>query len=218
LVNGKPTTDPFVNILLDKENYNLTDNIVTNFISVNDHNDLMISYTGTLGSAWGSRIMTEEGFILNNAMNFFTYGQSNANENNNVEAGKQPRGLFTPLLAYNEKNPCVHRFSVSYSHHGTNDDFGLTELTGIMVKLFTDYSLYDKSLSEKRVQYNFDKNACFENGFDSKVKADILDKKLFQERTNCSFYGIDLVMKKDHIIYSKTDTERSMDSAVTFNK
>ncbi len=179
----------------------------------------MISYTGTLGSAWGSRVMTRDGFMLNNAMNFFSYGQSNANDNNNVEAGKQPRALFTPLLAYNEKNPCVRRFSVSYSHHGeSSDDFGLTELTEVLLKLFTDYSLYDTSVSDKRVQYNFDQGSCFENGFDSKVKSEVQGKKLFVERMNCTFHGIDLVMKKDHIIYSKVDEDRTMDSAVTFNK
>lgn len=221
LVNGNKTAskDPFLNIGLDEDSYKLTDDIVTSFISVNDHNDLMISYTGTLGSAWGSRVMSRDGFMLNNAMNFFSYGPSNANENNNVEGGKQPRALFTPLLAYNEKNPCVRRFSVSYSHHGeSSDDFGLTELTEVLLKLFTDYSLYETAIQDKRVQYNFEKGSCFEQGFDSTLKSEIKGKNLFTERMNCTYHGIDMIMKKDHIIYSKVDSDRSMDSAVTFNK
>lgn len=219
LIDGKETSakKPFADIPLD--DYELKDNLVTSFISINDHNDLMISYTGTLGSAWGSRVITKEGFMLNNAMNFFTYGSANPNENNGVAESKQPRALFTPLLAYNEKNPCVRRFSVSYSHHGEeSDDYGLTELTEVLLKLFTDYSLYETAIQDKRVQYNFESGSCFEDGFDSKIKAQITGKNLFSERNNCTYHGIDMIIKKDHIIYSKVDSDRSMDYAVTFNK
>ena len=112
----------------------------------------MISYAGTLGSAWGSRQMTSDGFMLNNAMNFFTYEVSNANENNNVAPSKQPRALFTPLLAYNEKNPCVRRFSLGYSQYGKNtDDFGLTGNGNL---LFFEY-IYQVPVSAKNTQFYF---------------------------------------------------------------
>ena len=178
----------------------------------------MISYTGTLGSAWGSKVMTKDGFVMNNALSFFTYGSKNPNEKNGPAPNKQPRALFTPILAYNQKNPCVRRFSVSYSHaEHSHSDFGLTELTEVLLKLFTDSDLYETAITDHRVQYNYEKGTCFESGFDSQIKSSILAKKLYTENGNCSYHGIDLIMKKDHIIYSKVDN-RSMDYAVLFNK
>lgn len=219
LVAGSASTakDPLSDFKLDS--YELKDDFLTNFISVNDHNDLMISYTGTLGSAWGSKVMTADGFMLNNALNYFTYGSENSNENNGIMSNKQPRALFTPILTYNDKNPCVRRFAVSYGHKNhMNDDFALSEVTEILVKLFTDFKLYETAISDKRVQYNFEQGSCFEDGFSSQIKSDVLGKKLWTERSNCSFHGIDLIMKKDHIIYSQVDSNRSLDYAVIFNK
>lgn len=217
-IDGNVSTvkSPLADFKLDT--YHLTDDLVTNFISVNDHNDLMISYTGTLGSAWGSRIMTKDGFMLNNALNFFTYGSSNSNENNGIAPSKQPRALFTPILAYNEKNPCVRRFSVSYSHKAlSNNDFGMTELTSVLLKLFTDYSMYETAVADKRIQYHYQGMSCFEDGFDNNIRSEILGKNLFTQTNNCSYHGIDLIMKKDHIIYSKVDN-RSISYDVVFNK
>lgn len=159
---GSSAPNPLADFPLD--NYEQKDDFSTHFVSVNDHNDLMVSYTGTLGSAWGSRVMTKDGFMMNNALNFFTYGSSNSNENNGVGPNKQPRALFTPILAYNSKNPCVRRFAVSYSHKGSvQNDFGLTELTEVLLKLFTDYKLYESAIADHRIQYNFDKGTCFES-------------------------------------------------------
>lgn len=214
--NSSTAKHPLLSYKLD--NYKIPDTFVTNFVSVNDHNDLMISYTGTLGNSWGSRVMTSGGFIMNNGMSLFTYGSSNSNQMNGVDKNKQPRALFTPILAYNHKNPCVRRFSISYSHQGMEtDDYALTELSDVILKLFTDYSLYENAISDKRIQYHFETKSCFEDGFSSKVKDEIIDGKVFSEKKNCSYHGIDLVMKKDHILYCKIDTNRSMDHSVLFN-
>lgn len=213
---GSSAPNPLADFPLDS--YEQKDDFSTHFVSVNDHNDLMVSYTGTLGSAWGSKVMTKDGFMMNNALNFFTYGSQNSNENNGVGPNKQPRALFTPILAYNDKNPCVRRFAVSYSHKGSvQNDFGLTELTEVILKLFTDYKLYESAIADHRIQYNFDKGTCFENGFDNEIKSSILGNKVYTEKSDCMYHGIDLIMKKDHIIYSKVDN-RSMDYAVLFNK
>jgi gamma-glutamyltranspeptidase len=108
--------------------FTLKDDLHINFISVNDHNDLMISYVGTLGSSWGSKLMTESGFFLNNGLNLFSYGQNNIKSGNTIDRNKQPRALMTPILTYNKKNPCISRFLISYSHHDhmENMDFALS--------------------------------------------------------------------------------------------
>lgn len=55
------------------------------------------------------------------------------------------------------------------------------------------------------------------DGFDNEIKSSILGNKVYTEKSDCMYHGIDLIMKKDHIIYSKVDN-RSMDYAVLFNK
>jgi len=112
----------------------IADDLSINFISVNDHNDLMVSYVGSLGSTWGNKYMTNDGYILNNGLNLFTYNNgnfaSNSTSENSIGTSKQPRGLMTPIITYNKLNLCQRRFSISYSHeHLENpkgEDFALT--------------------------------------------------------------------------------------------
>lgn len=68
---------------------------------------------------------------MNNGLSLFSYeddGDSKAE--NEFAPGKQPRGLMTPILTYNKKNPCVRRYSMSYNHQEMEmiDDFGLSGL------------------------------------------------------------------------------------------
>ena len=108
----------------------ISDDLSINFVSVNDQNDIMVSYVGTMGSAWGSKYMTKRGYMLNNGLNLFTYS-SNLSENS-LGRGKQPRGLMTPIITYNKLNLCQRRFSISYNHNNmmgdtmSGDDFALS--------------------------------------------------------------------------------------------
>lgn len=81
----------------------------------------------TLGSAWGSQLFLKDGYFLNNGLSLFSY-EADSDTENKFAPGKQPRGLMTPILTYNKKNPCVRRFSISYSHDNMKmiDDFGLS--------------------------------------------------------------------------------------------
>ena len=98
-------------------------------MSVNDHNDYMVSYVGTLGSAWGANWITKAGYFLNDGLNLFSYEPEieDLNPGNSFDINKQPRGLIAPILTFNKKNPCMRRFSISYSHQGHEaDDFALS--------------------------------------------------------------------------------------------
>ncbi|CAF0962504.1 unnamed protein product [Brachionus calyciflorus] len=217
LENKNDTEFPF-----GEQNIKLNDDFILNYISVNDHNDLMVSYVGTLGKAWGSRILTKNGYFLNNGLSLFSYeSDQNPDKSNFFELNKQPRGLMTPILTYNQKNPCIRRFAISYSHHGEeNDDYSLSELSQVILKVFTDFSLYENSIGEKRLQYWTSENGsgvCFENNFDSKIEQEVLSDTKFSKKDGCTFHSIDLVMKKDHIIYGKADSDRSNDSLVVIN-
>ena len=201
----------------------------------------------TLGSAWGSGIITDYGFFLNNGLNLFLYGPNKIGVGNTIDKGKQPRALMTPILTYNKKSPCISRFVISYSHHNMmeNMDYGLTELSNVILKLFTDPQLYESVIADKRIQYSpTDAGVCFESmrsfyifiiyshsdyltfiliffkaGFDTNLMSSIQKEQFFkQTNQSCDFHAIDLIMKKDHIIYDQMDTTRSNFSVVLFNK
>jgi len=77
--------------------------------------------------------MTNDGYILNNGLNLFTYNVNSAinfTSENSFDTKKQPRGLMSPIITYNKLNLCQRRFSISYSHeHQENpkgEDFALT--------------------------------------------------------------------------------------------
>jgi len=182
-------------------NYTQDDDLTANYISVNDHNDLMISYVGTLGSSWGSGVFTRNGFFLNDGLTLFSYGEKNMN---NFAFDKQPRGLFAPIITYNSKNPCMRRFVISYSHDDVHD-FCLSALSQIVLKLFTSLSFYPSAVSDKRVEYT-DNGLCFEGHSTSSM---------------CHFEPVNLVMKKDPIISCQVDNDRNTlmkNNFVVFNE
>lgn len=41
---------------------------------------------------------------------------------------------------------------------------------------------------------------------------------MFKATNSCEFHSIDLIMKKDHVIYGKVDSSRSDDTFALFNK
>jgi gamma-glutamyltranspeptidase len=196
----------------------INDDLNINFVSVNDHHDLMVSYVGTLGSAWGSRYMTRGGYLLNNGLNLFSYDSTSSTENS-FDNNKQPRGLMTPIVTYNKLNLCQRRFSISYSHeHPSNvngDDFALTELTQVIIRLLTDVSMYKNSTSYKRIQYLDEQEFCYEDGFDSAILKEISHSNSTKD---CTFHSIDIVMKKDAVLGGQSDKMHSSDSIVIFNK
>lgn len=77
--------------------------------------------------------MSKNGYVLNNALSLFSYGDKDSF--NGPRSKKQPRGLMAPILSFNKKNPCVRRFSISYSHKGGSMDDDLV-LSGIFFHKF----------------------------------------------------------------------------------
>ena len=55
------------------------------------------------------------------------------------------------------------------------------------------------------------------DGFDSSLSSKIQSQTVFAASNSCHFHNIDLVMKKDHVVYSQVDSTRSDDFAVVFN-
>ncbi len=144
-----------------------------------------------MGSSWGNKYMTNDGYILNNGLSLFTYSQdplNNSTSENSFYTKKQPRGLMTPIITYNKLNLCQRRFSISYSHEhqeiSKKEDFALTgyfhlsflnfllltlknffifkELTQVILRILTDVSMYENATSYKRVQYLDENDFCYE--------------------------------------------------------
>ncbi len=197
-----------------------------------------------MGSSWGSKLFTKRGYFMNNGLDLFSYYDTN--NANKFGLDKQPRGLISPILTYNKKNPCIRRLSISYSRqsHSQDDDYGLSELTQVILKIFTDFSLYETSITDKRMQFcpqhdepmvcfegnknqkimffsywhSFLSTFTFKDGFDIGLRNKLEAKTQFMRLNNCSFHTIDLVMKKDHIMYGQVDSNRSSANAlVVFN-
>lgn len=91
--------------------------------------------------------MSKNGYVLNNALSLFSYGDKDSF--NGPRSKKQPRGLMAPILSFNKKNPCVRRFSISYSHKGGSMDDDLA-LSGIffhkilLLNVKANFMIYNK--------------------------------------------------------------------------
>ena len=77
--------------------------VSTSHISIVDRWGNAVAMTTTIENAFGSRLMTQSGFLLNNELTDFSFvpvdgaGRPVANR---VEAGKRPRSAMSPIIAY----------------------------------------------------------------------------------------------------------------------
>jgi gamma-glutamyltranspeptidase/glutathione hydrolase len=90
----------------------------TSHLSIVDKYGNALAMTTTIESAFGSRLMTASGFLLNNELTDFSFtpvddGKPVANR---VEAGKRPRSAMAPIIVYDEKGKL---FMVAGSVYGS---------------------------------------------------------------------------------------------------
>ena len=74
----------------------------TSHISIVDADGSAVSMTTTIENAFGSRLMTEGGFLLNNELTDFSFVPSEGGKPvaNRVEPGKRPRSSMAPTIVY----------------------------------------------------------------------------------------------------------------------
>jgi len=74
----------------------------TSHISVVDRDDNAVAMTTTIEDAFGSRLMTRSGFLLNNELTDFSFAPTDNGKPvaNRVEAGKRPRSSMAPTIVY----------------------------------------------------------------------------------------------------------------------
>jgi gamma-glutamyltranspeptidase/glutathione hydrolase len=74
----------------------------TSHIAIVDRYGNAVSMTTTIEDGFGSRLMTEGGFLLNNELTDFSFVPTDAGKPvaNRVEPGKRPRSSMAPTIAY----------------------------------------------------------------------------------------------------------------------
>src|SRR5205085_7081518 len=74
----------------------------TSHISVVDRDDNAVAMTTTIEDAFGSRLMTKSGFLLNNELTDFSFApvENGKPVANRVEANKRPRSSMAPTIVY----------------------------------------------------------------------------------------------------------------------
>jgi gamma-glutamyltranspeptidase / glutathione hydrolase len=76
----------------------------TSHISIVDQYGNAVAMTTTIEDAFGSRLMTRGGFLLNNELTDFSFAPSDNGKPvaNRVEAGKRPRSAMAPTIVYDK--------------------------------------------------------------------------------------------------------------------
>jgi gamma-glutamyltranspeptidase / glutathione hydrolase len=77
----------------------------TSHISIVDRYGNALAMTTTIEAAFGSRLMTRSGFLLNNELTDFSFApvENGKPVANRVEAGKRPRSSMAPTIVYDRK-------------------------------------------------------------------------------------------------------------------
>jgi len=74
----------------------------TSHLSIVDSRGNAVSFTTTIENGFGSRLMTQSGFLLNNELTDFSFAAVDGGKPvaNRVEAGKRPRSSMAPTIVY----------------------------------------------------------------------------------------------------------------------
>jgi gamma-glutamyltranspeptidase/glutathione hydrolase len=77
----------------------------TSHISIVDSYGNAVAMTTTIENSFGSRLMTESGFLLNNELTDFSFAPADDGKPvaNRVEGGKRPRSAMAPTIVYDAK-------------------------------------------------------------------------------------------------------------------
>ena len=79
----------------------------TSHISIADKYGNVLSMTSTIESSFGSRLMTDSGFLLNNELTDFSFESKKEGKRvaNNIEPNKRPRSSMAPTIIFKNNKP-----------------------------------------------------------------------------------------------------------------
>ena len=105
IVPGKPPDDIAYNYGID----NSLELQSTTHISIYDQYGNALSMTSSIENAFGSRLMTESGFLLNNQLTDFSFNEKVDGKliANRLEPGKRPRSSMAPTIVLEDGKPII---------------------------------------------------------------------------------------------------------------
>ncbi len=105
IVSGKPLDD----IVYDYGIDNSIELQSTTHISILDQYGNALSMTSSIENAFGSRLMTESGFLLNNQLTDFSFNKEVDGRliANRLEPGKRPRSSMAPTIVLKDGKPVI---------------------------------------------------------------------------------------------------------------
>ena len=105
IVSGKPSDHVVYNYGLD----NSLELQSTTHISIYDQYGNALSMTSSIENAFGSRLMTESGFLLNNQLTDFSFNEKTDGKliANRLEPGKRPRSSMAPTIVLKDGKPII---------------------------------------------------------------------------------------------------------------
>ncbi len=105
IISGKPSDDIVNNFGID----NSLELQSTTHISIYDKFGNALSMTSSIENAFGSRLMTESGFLLNNQLTDFSFNEKIDGKiiANRLEPGKRPRSSMAPTIVLEDGKPII---------------------------------------------------------------------------------------------------------------
>ena len=105
VTSGKPSNDFVYNYGID----NSLELQSTTHISIYDQYGNALSMTSSIENAFGSRLMTESGFLLNNQLTDFSFNERIDGKliANRLEPGKRPRSSMAPTIVLKDGRPII---------------------------------------------------------------------------------------------------------------
>eukprot|EP00794_Sanderia_malayensis_P011955 gene11955-13192_t len=121
----------------------------TNVIVLGTNGD-HASIISTIGSSFGSKLVTDHGITLNNGMSGFSLpGQSTplSLQANYIEAGKRPLSAAAPVIAFHKSKPCSNQY-ITGSSGGTK---AITATIQVLVDLLSYRTSAGDAMKKPRV-------------------------------------------------------------------
>jgi gamma-glutamyltranspeptidase/glutathione hydrolase len=149
----------------------------TSHISIVDQYGNALSMTTTIENAFGSRLMTKGGFLLNNEMTDFSFRshEDGVPIANRVEPGKRPRSSMSPTIVMKDGRP----YLVIGSPGGSR-------IIGYVTQSIIAYIDWDMNVQQAvSMPHLVNRFGTFdlERGTDAEALADALSSKGFEVRT-----------------------------------
>ncbi|XP_014682012.1 PREDICTED: gamma-glutamyltranspeptidase 1-like [Priapulus caudatus] len=117
----------------------------TAHVSVIDQDDVVVSVTSSLGSPFGSKIMTSSGILLNDAI--LDFDRSTHNPENQMMPGKRPLSDMAPLIFQKLDKPCGLRGASG----ATKGSHIISSLVQVMVSIISGGSSVTDAIESPRL-------------------------------------------------------------------